>query len=441
MKITLRDRTIYVDSNSNNEYPRMSMGLVVLLLYAAPFVSQWLAVPAFLIGLYRVIRYDDKVFTVDYCILLPISALMKLQMGTPLAIYLSLIAGIWYFVRGGLRATGYMLVGILALLNYLLTRMQMNINDFVLLFGQVFVIFVLISKQNSASAERAVKGFCVSLLISSAYAYLLRNTSALASITGMNDLPMFGTNLHRFCGLAGDPNYYMTFVIVAIALILKLWDARAINRTAFLLQIIGLTLFGVITYSKAFLLLYIMTIGIYVLWQFWNRKLVKGMFFTVLALVGLVALLTAENSPFAVIVNRLASAQNLKDLTTGRTSIFALYWETITSNLMTFFFGVGMAAEALYRDPHMVYLEAVYYLGFVGTVLLVMVYIGVFRIADKQCNGLKKQHLISKYIVLALVLVAYFSLHGIFTQMFHGEMFLAALGLMVTGNKTERTEN
>ena len=440
MKITLRDRKIYMDSSSKSEYHRLSIGLAVLFLYAAPFVSQWLAAPAFLICLYRVIRYDAKSFTVDYCILLPISALMKLPNGTPLAIYLSLIASIWYFVRGGLRVSGYMLVGILALLNYLLTRMQMNINDFVLLFGQMFVIFVLISKQNSASAERAVKGFCVSLLISSAYAYLFRNTSALAGITGMNDLPMYGTSLHRFCGLAGDPNYYMTFVIVAIALILKLWDARAISRTAFLLQIIGLSLSGVITYSKAFLLLYIMTIGIYVLWQYWDRKLLKGVFFTVLALVALVVLLTAENSPFAVIVNRLTSAQNLKDLTTGRTRIFAVYWEAITSNLLTFFFGMGMAAEALYRDPHMVYLEMVYYLGLVGTVLLVMVYINIFPIADKKCTGLKKQHLISKYIVLVLVLVAFFSLHGIFTQMFHGERFLAAMGLMVTGKKMENVE-
>ena len=51
-----------------------------------------------------------------------------------------------------------------------------------------------------------------------------------------------------------------------------------------------------------------------------------------------------------------------------------------------------------------------------------------------------KGAIIGGAFVLVLVLVAFFSLHGIFTQMFHGEMFLAALGLMANGNKMENVE-
>ena len=441
MKITIQGHKIYLTRNSQSEYPWTSMILTMLLLYMAPFVSQWLALAAFAVCVYRVVRYDARIFAVDYGLLIPIAVLMKLDSGVPLAIYLYLIAAIWYFVRDGLRAQPHMWALLLLLLNYLLARMQLDINDFVLLFGQVFALFVLISKQDSTSAEKAVKGYCVSLLISSAYAYLLRNTSALAGVTGMNSITMFGTNLKRFCGLAGDPNYYMTFVIVGIALVLKLRDRGAIGRGYFWVQIAGLSLLGALSYSKAFLLMYVLTIGIYVIWQFWNKKLVKGMVFTGIGIVAIFVILTMEDSPFAVIINRLTSAQNLRDLTTGRTKIFALYWEAITVGLPSLLFGKGLAAEALYRDPHMVYLEVVYYLGFVGIAVLFLAYFGIFRMANKNCAGEVKQNLISKYIVLGLVLVAYLSLHGIFSQMFHGQMLMAALGLMVTGNKTERTDD
>lgn len=439
MKLRKENKTLV--GARTNKYPLLTMAAAVLLMMLAPFTTSWLAAVSFVICLYRVVRYDAGVFAVDYCILIPISALMKVGAGIPLAIYLSLIAGIWYFIRDGVRVDRNMVVALVLLLNYLLARMQLNINDFVLLFGQVFAIFVLLSKQDSRSAEQAARAYCFSLLISSVYAYLLRNTSGLADVTGMSSIPMFGTNLKRFCGLAGDPNFFMTYVITGIALALKLRDCRAIGSTAFWVEMVGLSLLGVITYSKAFLLMYVLTIGMYVVWQLWSKNLIKGMCFSIFAVVVLFAIMTAEDSPFAVIINRLTSAQNLGDLTTGRTRIFAAYWEALTDSLPSFLFGKGMAAEALYRDPHMVYLEVAYYLGFVGTALLLMVYAGLFSMANELCAGGEKQSLLSRYAVLILVLVAYLSLHGIFTQMFHAELFLAALGLMVTGNRTERTDD
>lgn len=417
-----------------SKYPMFSINAAVLLMLLAPFTTSWLAVVSFVICLYRVVRYDVRVFAMDYSILIPISALMKAPNGTPLAIYLCLIAAIWYFARSGVKVSKGIVVGLLLLLNYLLARMQMNINDFVLLFGQIFSTVVLISKQDSKSAQRAVKAYCTSLLVVSVCAYLLRNTSALASYTGMRGTAMFGTNTKRFCGLAGDPNYYMTYIIVGIALVLKLRDSRAIGTAAFWVQLVGLSVLGLLTYSKAFLLLYVFTIGIYIVWQYWNRKLMKGMVFTIFAVAVIFLLMTVPNSPFAVIINRLTSAQNLNDLTTGRVEVMLAYLDVITESLPSFLFGQGMAAQSLYLDPHMIYLEVLYYLGVVGLVLLFALFVGVFHMANRRCAGGVKQNLIAKYIVLVLVLIAYLSLHGAFSQMFHAQMLLAALGLMVKGS-------
>lgn len=417
--------------DDTTKYPMFTMALAVLLLFAAPFTTTWLAAVAFVICVYRVVRYEARVFAVDYCILMPIAALMKLDNGLPLAIYLSLIAGIWYLVRGGFRANAaYVLL--LVFLNYLILRMQMNVNSLVLCFGHIFVLLVLIPQQDSESAERAIKAFCISLLVSSVYAYLLRNTSALSEITGAASTPMWGTNLKRFEGLIADPNYYMSMLVGGIALLLKLKDSGRIRNFAFWIQIVGMTFWGILTYSKTFFLMFILLIGVYVIWQYWNKKVLKGMLVTMLAVAALFLIFTMENSPFAVVLNRLTGAQSLSELTTSRTDLYLLYWQEISANWGNFLFGKGMAAEALYRDPHNIYLELGYYIGIVGALLFFALHISILRMTLRMVTDAPKQNFIAKYMVLGTVLIIYFSLQGIFMQIMHAEIFLAFLSILLT---------
>ena len=146
-----------------SEYPMLGILFAMLLLYLTPFTTAWLSMGALVIELYRMIRFDAKVFATDYCLLAPLINLTRVTGNVAVILYLFLLAAVWYFVSDKIRSCGTLVV-LIVMLNYLVARMQMDISAFVLCFGQMFIIYVLASKQDGESAQRAAKAFCVSLL-------------------------------------------------------------------------------------------------------------------------------------------------------------------------------------------------------------------------------------------------------------------------------------
>lgn len=432
MKIT--DRTCL--QGKITEYPIWGMVLATALLMVSPFVSGLIPYAVFLICVYRLIRYDAKVFATDYCLLMPASALFRTTGGMSLLIWLCLAAAIWYFVRGKIRGNSA-LVLLLLLLSYLILRMQMNINDYVLCFGQIFIMFVLLPEQDSESAERSIKVFCWSLAVSSVYALLFRNTHYIGNLVGYEGEAIWGTGITRFQGLNKDPNYYMTQVIVVLALLCKLKEAGRLRPAIF--WILGgiMTVFGILTYSKAFFLVFILLVGTYIIWQFWNKKLFRGMVFSAVGVAAVLYVLYSENSPFAVVLERFITSENLSDLTTGRSDLYIAYWNAITQDVGSFLFGQGLNAPLLSKGAHNLYLEIMYYTGVVGLGLIVGFYGAMFRWIGRRVPEFRKQGAISKYVVLLMVLVVYCSLQGMFQMVCYAMFFLAYLSLYITKKDTE----
>lgn len=413
------------------EYPVWGMVLVLALLMVSPFVSNLIPFIVFMLCLYRVLRYDVRTFAVDYCLLIPFSALFRMPSGMSLLIWLCLVAAIWYFVRSKIRASA-LLITLLLLLNYMITRMQMNINDFVLCFGQIFILYVLLPEQNSKSAAQAIRAFCWSLTISSLYALLFRNTHYLGPIVGYEGEAIWGSGILRFHGLWGDPNYYSTLLVVGLALLCKLKESGKINSIVFWCMGALMAFFGILTYSKTFFLLFVLLGGIYIIWQFWSKKVFRGVFFTAAAMVAVLFVLYSEDSPFAVILDRLTSGTSLSDLTTGRSDLFIAYWDVITKDASSFLFGLGLNAPGLRKDPHNLYLEITYYMGAVGLVLMGAFFVSMLHRIEKQTPGFRKQNPFAKYIVVLLLLMLYFTLQGMFMIITYAAFFVAFLSLYVT---------
>ena len=212
----------------SQQYPWWSIVIAVVLILVAPFVSVWLKYAALAICVYRVLRYEAKVFATDYALLAPLVNIFRTSGGLTLLIVLCLIAAVVYVIRESMRADRS-LVLILVLLNYFLLRMQGNFNDFVLCFGQIFLLWVILPKQDCESAVRTAKVFCVGLLISSAYALVLRDTWQLQNAIGRETEAIWGTGILRFQGLLSDPNFYMTLLIVGLALLIKLRESNRLK--------------------------------------------------------------------------------------------------------------------------------------------------------------------------------------------------------------------
>lgn len=431
MKIYDRVHSLKKKVNMTADYPLGTMLMALLLIFLSPFVSRYLCYGALLICLCRVIVYSQRVFVVDFVLLIPMYQLFSGIDGMSLLVYLDLFAALWYLIRGRIRADSSV-VWFLLLMLYMIARMQLAVANFLLSFGQIFLLFVLLPRQDDASAIRAAKFFCVGLVISSVYALVLRNSSAIIAIIGQESTAIWGTRIMRFRGLIRDPNYYMTMLLVALGLLLKLRNERLLSLGAFWLLAVPTAAFGILTYSKTFLLVAIMLTGIYILWQFGSRKLIWACSLTLLAVAGLTVLILWDGSPLAVVLTRLNSAGSLNELTTGRAGVYADYLEIVFHDIGSFLFGQGIAADGLVHDPHNLYIELLYYTGAFGLVLYVGFYISMIYNLLKNAPAIPKGGILGRYMVLSIVLILYLTLHGMFQPITMGSFLLALLAMRIT---------
>lgn len=417
--------------NREDKYPQWGIILVLALNFLSPFVTNLLVYPAFLICIYRIIRYDEKVFATDYCILQAVSLLFTTSGGMSLLVYLCLFAAVWYFIRRGIRGEAAVVL-VVALLNFLLMRMQFEVSKFVLCFGQLFLLYVLIPQQDEWSAERCARAFCFSLLLSSAYALAFRNTSQIAALRGYEVPAFWGSSIMRFYGLFQDPNYYAMLLITSLSLLIKLKDCKCVTWPVFIIGGLLLIACGILTYSKTFFLMLIVVVFIYLVWQFWNKRVLRGILLTLLIVVAGGIILFAEGSPFAVVLSRLTSSTNLDELTTGRSELFMTYYNAIVSDPVSILFGKGLAAGNLGRDPHNLFLEITYYIGLTGLVLMVTYFGILIHGIVKSRETVRKQNFVSKYAVVLVVVVLHVTLHGMTSLASYVSFFVAAVSMMVT---------
>lgn len=433
MKLSCTLHSLREKVNTAMEYPMGTMALALLLIFLAPFVSSYLCYAAFLICICRVIAYSPRIFLGDFALLLPLVQVFATPDGMSLQVYLCLFAAAWYLIRGSIRAESSV-VWFLLLMVYMIARMQLAVANYLLSFGQLFLIYVLLPRQDSASAVRAAKLFCMGLVFSSVYALLLRNSWQLRQIIGPESPAIWGTGIMRFRGLIQDPNYYMTMVVVALGLLLKLRDCRHISLLTFWLLSVPTAAFGILTYSKTFLLVAVLLVGFYILWQFGSRKLIWGCVLTGLAVAGLGVLILWEGSPLAVVLTRLSSSGSISELTTGRTEVYADYLQIVFRDVPGFLFGQGLGADGLVKDPHNLYLEILYYLGAVGLILYTGFFVAMGRRMLRLCSPASGETFLGRYLVLLLVLVLFFTLHGIFQPITMGNFLIAFLAMLITNH-------
>lgn len=428
-----------LDAEEQLKYPGFGILACIALLMIAPFVSRLIPLVVFGVLVLRVIMYDVRVFARDYCLLIPFSSLLAAPSGMSLLIWLCLVAMVWYFLRGQISGSATLVI-LLALMNYLFFRMQMNINDFVLCFGHMAMVYVIMNELDGNTARIALRSFLGALLFSSLYALLLRNNYRLNALVGAEGEAIMGTQIYRFKGLYNDPNFYMTLLVLGLAILLKLKNCGMIRLPLFVLYFISFTAFGALTYSKTFFLMFIVLCGVTVLWQFWDKKVFRGIFFTLVAIAAALFLIYSPNSPFAVVMERLTTSKDLDAVTTGRTDVFAMYWRAISESWSTFLFGYGLGAEGLRKDPHNLYLEIMYYTGFVGAVLYLALCVAIIARTARQVQGFREQSLIARFLVVAVTMVMYISLNGMFLPLFHSEFFLVTLSMMIVKNTQEDSQ-
>ncbi len=435
--IHIKKRSLF--ENENYSYPVLSVCVSIALICLAPFTTKYLSLIAFAVCIYRVLRFDVITFAIDYCVTFPFVYLFKIPGGTSLHYYLCIIGVLWFFFKGRYYRFDLTFIGMFALIIYLFFRMETDISGFVICFGQILLIYVLMQKMNEKHAIAVSKAFITGVLLSSVYAFIFRNTYQILSYIRSESVAYWGSELGRFRGLFEDPNYYMTTISVALALIIKFRICGVIKSTQFMLLAVALSFFGMLSYSKTFFIVFVVLVLSFIALLFIRKKYLAGVVSIVVCAAAFVILLNIESSPLAVILYRIAQGSDLSDFTTGRSDIFIRYVKAIFESPLNCIFGGGFDNPILGKATHNLFLEIVYYTGIIGFFLYGFYFIALVLTASRKREQ-KGQGFLLKYLVLIVCCILFLSLHGMLTEIPYVFFFLAISSILITNKNTGKKE-
>lgn len=404
------------------QYPLPSIAAVILLLLAAPFVSLYLAYVAFAVCLYRVIVYDTRVFAMDMALLSSFSMIFLSPTGSHLISYVLLIGSVWQLLRRKLRVE-LSFVLLILLLDYGVLRVHGQYASLVFWFTGLLTVRLVALELQPKDYSHVLVSFCTGLLVASVYALIFRNTSQFQAVRGAETVAYMGSSLHRFTGTLGDPNFFAAYLILGMAFSFQLWSFGHMRLSVCLLFQVAFGAMGVLTYSKTFIVCAVLLILAYIYSLLSKGKLLAG-----LLLVG-TGLAVGTSSLLSTVGYRLASAESISDLTTGRSELFVRYLERIVETLSGFLFGQGMDAPVLERATHNVYLDVFYYIGAVGFMLMAVYLVHLTMVAGKKAIGAPKSKLM-KYLSLAMLALLFCTLQGMLSNAFY---VLVAVGISSVG--------
>lgn len=422
-------RVVCADAVEHVSFPWLGIAAAMLLILVSIFISPYLNILALFICTIRVIRYGSAAFSTDYCILVTVSLLFQWN-GIIFLPYLCLFAALWFISTEKIRADVLALLLVLQF-TYLLVRMNSGYKNLVLCFSQLLLLWSILPGQNKQTASVSIKAFLTALLVTSFYAFVFRNTAQLTALRGREVPAYWMSSQLRFTGLFRDPNYYMALLVAALALLLALRLKGELGRAAFLAMGLCFTVFGLLTYSKTFMVLIVLVYLVYILLLLGKKKYLFA--FVIVAATGVVIWLAlqTEGSPIQIIAHRFATATTLDDLTTGRTELHVRYWKAITKNVVSFLFGYGLDAGYLGLSPHNLYLEILYHLGLFGLLIFLGEILGFVHLMDVKTPRVQKHSALMTYYPLMLMGILFFSLAGVFSTSTYAMIFLALASMLI----------
>lgn len=237
----------------------------------------------------------------------------------------------------------------------------------------LFLLFYVFAKEGKTYIDKknVVLIYSFGIIISSVWALsglpvLSRYISSV--IVRLND----GSAITRFSGLWKNANYYsmeISFALTGLAILFLR------NQIKYEFAILGLPLFilGSMSQSKTFILS--LVVGIILFFLCFSKKSYRSMIKLVIVTIGIYLVFYNRINSFIITyfsrVNELVDdSTTLTVATTGRSDIWIRYMKEITTDVKSILFGKGMDTGIVgFSDPHNMFIELLYTIGFVGTTI------------------------------------------------------------------------
>lgn len=218
--------------------------------------------------------------------------------------------------------------------------------------------------------------------------------------------------LQRRRGLMDDPNYFAIAIIISLSLLTCLYYDKKVGKLGFWTIFIPIFLMGFATYSKSYFLCAFAYIIFLLLFVLLPKYKIQALLLLCIMFLVILAVINGQIPVFQHILKRFTSG----DITTGRSALNEKYLSYILNNPKVLLFGRGLNAERLPAamgelldyNVHNLYVEFLYRLGVVGT--LINIYAIVKSI---KSNNKGAEFVIVKYIPLLFMFIMYFALAGV----------------------------
>lgn len=205
--------------------------------------------------------------------------------------------------------------------------------------------------------------------------------SLIAYFCGVTTYPPFisdASTKFRFGGYFSNINALAMYCSLCQTFILALMLLKKLNIKRYLPILLIITLIGLLTFSKTFILLTMLSYMLAVIIGFAKSNNKKQYIkFLVIGVIGLAILTVVFRGYIIAIIKRFLDDSSysggvLNVATTGRVDIWKSYIDKWTSSPLYMLFGCGITADNINeRTTHNIYLSILYKFGIVGTILLV----------------------------------------------------------------------
>lgn len=360
---------------------------------------------AFAINVYAIITCKSKEAFYVLLFIMPFGLIYKYPGVTLSFLTLVEIAMILVILmrKKSIKATSFFLITLVSL--YFFTRMNTYYMAIPKLLVTYMIVMVFIKTYEKESITKYVNYFIWGLILSSILGIFKENIPSLLSYySDMNYDYIEGIRTLRFSGLFNDPNYFSIALISAMVLLVYLKKYKNYSIGKFYLLFIPLSIMGLLTYSKSFILIYALVLLLEVVLNLKGQHKIHSFLEILLIVILFIIVFLGEIE----IVNKIFSRfTNSQGFTTGRSEIWDKYWAVIESKEIYKWFGLGLDAPYVTeKAAHNLYIEMIYYSGYFGLAVFIISWVIIILTSHK--NKMR----IGNITLLIIVFVMYAFLCG-----------------------------
>lgn len=373
----------------------VSVCLIAFVLLGASLFFKYLTLMCLgFVGLVFFFSDNTRIFKYLF-FLMPFAVIFKLNpSSTSLFTVLELFCVFLFFIR---RPTFESKLGIImgVLLAVSLPKSFSNLSELFKLVSGLLLFYSFTRDNKRATLNNYFPYFVSGLFLSALLGFFKERIPRLLSMySDLNYNRINGVFVLRYSGLFQDPNYFsvpIIFCIICIGILLL----SSSKKGKFIYSAVGLFLifFGLLTYSKSFLLTLAVTLPLLAV----QSGISKAIYITIaIVLAGVLIYVFDPGQLFTGIIFRFKTG----DLTTGRTAIWENYFNVIFSSAGSLLFGHGLGSR-LERAQHSIWIESLYTVGIPGTVAY---FACLFRISKLGSIKIKRKFInFIGFIVIAVM--------------------------------------